>query len=201
MMPPCSTPDGKITGTSGRGTTMAIPTPAPIATGTDPIMRVSRTCPIFLVLLLLGACASGPTFETGAVDRALTPQSVVAEPQPSNGRTVLWGGVILSTTNLKDSTRLEVLAYPLDSKALPLLDSKPLGRFMLERACYLEPADYGEGRLVSAVGPVTGIRAGRIGESDYVYPVIEARQLYLWTRDSARDQSRVIFGIGVGFGL
>ena len=58
---------------------------------------------VLIPLLLLGACASGPTFETGGVDRALTPRGVAAEPQPAIGQTVLWGGVILTTTNLKDS--------------------------------------------------------------------------------------------------
>lgn len=164
-------------------------------------MKLLRPCVSFLLPLLLAACASGPTFESAGVDRALAPRAVAAEPQPAMGQLVLWGGVILSTTNLKDSTQIEVLAYPLDSDERPLRDSDPLGRFILERAGYLEPANYAVGRLVSVVGTVTGVRAGRIGESDYAYPVISARQLYLWPRDSARDRSRVIFGVGVGVGL
>jgi outer membrane lipoprotein len=164
------------------------------------MMRLSRTLPLFLIVLL-GACASGPDFRTGAVDRALTPRGVAAEPEAAMGRTVLWGGVILDTTNLKNSTLIEVLAYPLDSKEWPLRDSDPLGRFLLLQDGFLEPATYAEGRLVSTVGTVTGTRAGRIGASDYAYPIISSEQLYLWPRDSARDRTRVIFGVGVGVGL
>jgi len=160
-----------------------------------------RSCLALLSLLLLSACASGPTFETAGVDRALTPRGVAAEPQPVLGQTVLWGGVILATTNLKDSTQIEVLAYPLDPDERPLHGSDPLGRFILDQAGYLEPANYAQGRLLSVVGTVTGTRAGRVGESDYVYPVISVRQLYLWPRDSGRDRTHVIFGIGVGVGL
>ena len=160
-----------------------------------------RSCLSLLPLLLLSACASGPTFETGGVDRALTPRGVAAEPQPALEQTVLWGGVILTTTNLKDSTQIEVLAYPLDTDERPLRDSEPLGRFILTQAGYLEPANYAQGRLLSVVGTVTGTRAGRIGAADYAFPVISARQLYLWPRDSARDRTHVIFGIGVGVGL
>ncbi|MGB5539679.1 MAG: Slp family lipoprotein [Gammaproteobacteria bacterium] len=152
-------------------------------------------------LLLLGACASGPTFQTAGVDRTLTPRGVAAEPQRAMGQTVLWGGVILTTTNLQDSTQIEVLAYPLDSNEWPLRDNEPLGRFLLLQDGYLEPASYAEGRLISVTGTVTGTRAGRVGDTAYAYPVISAGQLYLWPRDSARDRTRVIFGVGVGVGL
>jgi outer membrane lipoprotein len=164
-------------------------------------MMLLRFCLYLIPLLLLVACASGPTFETSGVDRALSPRDVTAKPQPAMGQTVLWGGVILTTTNLKDSTQIEVLAYPLDTDESPLLDSAPLGRFILEQTGYLEPASYAEGRQISVTGTVTGTRVGRVGESDYDYAVISARQLYLWPMDAARDQTRVIFGIGVGYGF
>ena len=45
-------------------------------------------CVLFVIpLLLLSACASGPTFQTAGVDRALTPRGVAAEPQTAMGRT------------------------------------------------------------------------------------------------------------------
>ena len=160
-----------------------------------------RPCLPFILLLLLSACASGPTFETGGVNRALTPRGVTAEPPPAMGQSVVWGGVILTTTNLKDTTQIEVLAYPLDSDEWPLRDNQPLGRFILLQDGYLEPADYAEGRLISVTGTVAGTRAGRVGESDYAYPVISARQVYLWPRERAQDRTRVIFGVGVGFGM
>ncbi len=153
-----------------------------------------------VLLLLLSACASGPTFNTGGVDRTLTPRGVAAEPQQATRKYVLWGGTILDTTNLKDSTRIEVLAYPLDTDKRPQRDRDPLGRFILEQPGFLEPASYAEGRLVTAVGRVTGTRAGRVDESDYAYPVMTSRQLYLWPRNRGYTGSNVHFGIGVGSG-
>lgn len=154
-----------------------------------------------ILLLLLSACASGPTFNTGGVERSLTPRGVAAEPQPARGKYVLWGGVILTTTNLRERTQIEVLAYPLDGNARPQRDHDPLGRFMLDKAGFLEPASYAEGRLVTVVGRITAIQGRRVGESDYAYPVIAVRQLHLWPRDRGRDASRVHFGIGVGVGF
>lgn len=164
---------------------------------TGPCILSRLTLPLAL-LLLLGACASGPAFDTGGVDHALTPRDVVARPQHATGKQVHWGGLILSTTNLKDRTRIEVLAYPLDARSRPRGEGEPTGRFMLEKAGYLEPATYAEGRQVTLVGTVTGTRSGRVGESDYVYPLIDARQLHLWPR--GRNGVRVGGYIGFGTG-
>ncbi|MBT8120534.1 MAG: Slp family lipoprotein, partial [Gammaproteobacteria bacterium] len=82
------------------------------------------------VLFLLTACANTPELDTTEVDRTLTPKSVIAKPEVSKGKIVLWGGTILDTRNLKDDTQIEMLAYPLDSRHRPLLESKPLGRFI-----------------------------------------------------------------------
>jgi outer membrane lipoprotein len=162
--------------------------------------RVKLRSGILLMALLLGACASGPAFDTGGVDRSLTPRSVATGPQQAAGRHVLWGGLILGTTNLQDRTRLEVLAYPLDASARPLDESEPQGRFMLEQAGYLDPASYAEGRRISVVGTVTGTLTGQVDESDYIYPLIEARQLHLWSRgsDGVRVGGYIGFGTGGG---
>jgi outer membrane lipoprotein len=156
-----------------------------------------RFC-VLLVALLLNACASAPAFNAGGVDRSLTPRDVATSPQPATGKRVQWGGIILSTTHLKDSTQVEVLAYPLDTDARPQTDSNPLGRFILEQAGHLEPATYAEGRRITAVGAVTGTRAGQVGDSDYNYPVIRARQLHLWPPGQGRNGVSV--GGYIGFG-
>jgi len=163
------------------------------------LVRKPRFC-VLLVALLLSACASAPTFNASGVDHSLTPRDVATSPQPATGKHVQWGGIILSTTNLKDSTQVEVLAYPLDADARPQSDGNPLGRFILERAGYLEPATYAEGRQITAVGTVTGTRTGRVSDSDYNYPVITTRQLYLWPPGRGRDGVSVGGYIGFGVG-
>jgi len=158
--------------------------------------------PVFLVLLplLLSACASAPTFNTVGVDPYLSPQTVTASPQTTTGKSVQWGGTILGTTNLQDRTQIEVLAYPLDSKAKPKSDGSPLGRFFLEQSGFLDPATYKQGRQISAVGTVTGTRNSMVGEASYDHPVIDARQIYLWPEDRGYGGTGVTFGIGGGSG-
>ena len=155
-----------------------------------------------IVLILLSACASGPGYDTRQLNLAISPRSAAAELEMIRGQRILWGGVILNTINMESISRLEVLAYPLDSEQMPLRDRDPLGRFILEQQGFLEPATYAEGRMLTTTGTLIGTDRGQIGDVEYIYPVIEAGDIYLWPRDSENtDRGRVHFGIGVGIGL
>lgn len=150
------------------------------------------------VVILIAGCAN-PRFDTSLVDRSLTPAKVQSQNDSSQGETVLWGGVILGFSNLPETSQIEVLAYPLDSAERPQLDKNPLGRFILLREGFLEPTVYMQGKLLSASGTIAPSQKGRIGESDYVYPVLNAQQIELWApkKDSVRSSFHI--GIGIGF--
>ncbi|MCG6870223.1 MAG: Slp family lipoprotein [Gammaproteobacteria bacterium] len=162
---------------------------------------MNRLILIILFPVLFTGCASSPKFDVSGVDRALTPRAAVAEQEIVANRSVLWGGAILKTTNLENDTRLEVLAYPLDGRQRPIRDSDPLGRFIVVYAGYLEPADYTEGRIVTVLGTVGKTVAGKIGETDYTYPLLSPDKVYLWPRERSRALSNIQFGIGVGLGF
>jgi len=150
------------------------------------------------LLLSLQACTGNKKFDVEQVNFSLTPQSVLAEQNSSLGKLALWGGTILDTRNLKDSTQVEVLAYPLDSSHRPLLDKKPLGRFIIKHKDYLEPANYAQGRQLSVVGKVANKQSGKVGEQDYAYPVLISQQLHLWSAEDSSSKTNFHFGIGIG---
>jgi outer membrane lipoprotein len=154
-----------------------------------------------VLFALLSGCASTPEFDTSQVDRSLTPQSVIAEPEISHGKVALWGGTILDTRNLKDRTQIEVLAYPLDAGYRPVLESKPLGRFIIKHSGFLEPATYAQGRLLTVSGSISDMQNGKVGETTYSYPVISDHQLHLWPQTGNSNRSNVHFGVGIGIGL
>jgi outer membrane lipoprotein len=153
-----------------------------------------------LPLLLLGACAGGPSFDTSQVDRSLTPALVTADPHYAKGKQVLWGGAILGITNLAHSTRIDMLAYPLDSRGKPQLDAAPLGRFLLEQSGFLEPVSYADGKRLTVTGTVLRTETARVGESEQTRPVVSARELYLWPTNGFRDDTGLRFGGEIGFG-
>jgi outer membrane lipoprotein len=154
---------------------------------------------LLLTLLLPGGCTSGLTFDSSQVDRSLTPAVVTAESHNATGRQVLWGGMILGTTNLPDSTLIEMLAYPLDSRDKPQRDKAAQGRFFLEQGGFLDPAVYAAGRLLTVSGTILRIETGREGEAEQTYPVISVKELHLWPRDSRGEDPSIFFGIGAGF--
>ena len=151
------------------------------------------------MLLLLGACATTPKLDSSAVDSTITPPRAVVEGEALRGATVLWGGMIIASTNLKDVTQIEILAYPLSSSQKPDLDKAPLGRFLAQQPGYLETRDYAQGRLITVSGELQQRYVGRIGESDYTYPVVRVSQHYLWPLTGSAPATRVHFGIGVMF--
>ena len=161
------------------------------------------TVPVVLLLLLLGACASGPTFDTSQLDRSLTPAVVSAQPQSATGRQVLWGGIILGVTNRAHSTLVDMQAYPLGYREKPRPDEAPLGCFLVEQSGFLEPAVYTKGRLLTVVGTLIRIDTGKTGEAEQACPVIDAQQLYLWPKDTFHNDSGLRFGgeIGVRYGF
>lgn len=162
-------------------------------------MRRLQGTLILIAIVLLSGCASGPRYPTEGVELALTPQQAVTESDAMRGKTVLWGGTIIQSTNLENRSRLEILAYPLDSNQYPQTDSPPLGRFLLIVEGYLETIDYAPGRLVTISGPLTGTETGTVGETSYTYPVVKSQNIYLWSRPG-RSEPRLHFGVGVMFG-
>ncbi|WP_455198298.1 Slp family lipoprotein [Kaarinaea lacus] len=152
---------------------------------------------IFLPTLFLGACALTPDFPTEGVDLQLTPKRAVAEIESVKGQPVIWGGVIIAVNNLKESTEVEILAYPLDMYQRPVIEDMAHGRFLAIQPGYLETADYAQGRHITVKGTLGVTRNGRVGESDYVYPVVNISQLHLWPKEDEYVEPRVRFGIGV----
>lgn len=166
---------------------------------TGTMMKPLKRLLILLAVMLISACATGPRYSTEGVELSLTPQQAIAEADSLSGKTILWGGVIINSSNLKDQTRLEILAYPLDSSQYPQTDSKPLGRFLLLEEGYLETVDYAPGRKVTVRGHLEGTESGKVGETSYTYPLVESQEIYLWSR-RGRSEPSVHFGVGVVFG-
>ena len=158
---------------------------------------MKRFYPVLFVLFLLSACADLPKFDTSKVDRTILPTQVIASPSAHTGKQIIWGGVILSGKNLKESTQLEVLAYPLDDDGWPLRDKKPLGRFIVSQQGYLETADYAKNRVLTVVGTIMGTEKGKVGEASYRFPVILAQQIHLWEQFEQKTSTGFHFGIGV----
>ncbi len=154
---------------------------------------------MFFIILFISACATAG-LETSRVNKSLTISMAVDTFDNMKGQYALWGGTILSGKNLEKTTELEILAYPLDDYAEPIKDTRSLGRFILVKQGYLELGEYSQGRQVSVVGKLIAKREGKVGESRYIYPVLEVQQLKIWPVETPYyyDDSDVRFHFGIG---
>ncbi|WP_426689297.1 Slp family lipoprotein [Rhodanobacter ginsengiterrae] len=153
-------------------------------------------------LLLLAACAPAPIYKTttGAVTAA--PFQVAQTPEKFTGNQVVWGGRIVQVKVFADHSEIEVLAYPLDASQRPKANDSGNGRFVAVMPGYVEPLDYPSGALMTVNGKLSGSRAGKVGEADYVFPLVSVAQSHVWTTEEMnKGRNNVHFGLGVGVGI
>lgn len=101
-------------------------------------------------------------------------------PDAFTGRTVIVGGDILNTRNMAQQTFIEVLQKPLDAFERPRITDRTAGRFMIRCDEYLDPALYDEGRQITVAGRVLGSHTGKVGDAQYIYPLISCIEIHLW---------------------
>ena len=111
------------------------------------------------------------------VDTAITPEMLFRDPDAYRGKTVLLGGVIISTNNTDEGTYIEVVQKPLDYRGKPKDTDISSGRFLILHKGYLDPAIYSPGRKLTVAGEVSGKRVRPLGKLQYAYPFIKSKEL------------------------
>lgn len=153
-------------------------------------------------LLMLAACAPAPIYKTTATAVTATPSQVAQSPERYSNGEVIWGGRIVQVKVFADHSEIELLAYPLDSSQRPKANDSGNGRFIAVQSGYAEPLNYPSGALMTVSGKLNGSRAGKVGEADYVFPLVAVAQSHVWTADEmSRGRNNVHFGLGVGVGI
>lgn len=154
---------------------------------------------LIFAVLLVSACAR-PVFEAPEGATALTPADAVEDLSRAEGRRVIWGGRVVGSRNLADSTELVVLGLPLSRSQRPQVRGEPVGRFIVRYPGYLETMVYAPDRLVTVDGRVTGLETRPVGEARYPYPRVRAEAVHLWP-EPGDDDSGFRFGVGIGIGI
>lgn len=173
----------------------------------DELMRLQQLGILILasiLTLMLGACASSPFNRIGLeqVDRSINYARAIQNPDAVRNRQVVFGGSIISTRNLADHTEIIMLAYPLDDADRPTTSGPPLGRLIVLQPGYLESVQYAPGRLLSVRGILAGVQVQPLEQNTYTYPVLEARELHLWSaEDYAPNRGYFPSWLNIGIGV
>jgi outer membrane lipoprotein len=158
-----------------------------------------------LLLSSLGGCASVPLLIREPPADNPTLADVQTNPTAFMNRRVRWGGIIVSTRSVENGTEVEILAKALGNDGRPEPGDVSLGRFLVNSDGFLDPAVYSAGREVTVYGVLQNVLVRNIGTRPYLYPLVKAAQLYVWTEQSDYGYddwySPFHFGFGVGVGI
>jgi outer membrane lipoprotein len=141
---------------------------------------------LFLALLFLAphGCAYPISKQLrGEARKDLAFSMVLSDPDAYTGSTVIWGGVILETSNYPHRSEMTVLETPLDDLEEPKAVEFSQGRFIARTQKFIDPEIYGRGREITVAGEIIGKETRPLGKSDYTYPVIMVKELHLWPRE------------------
>ena len=167
--------------------------------------RLARLLYVLAVSTIASGCALSsiePTqtpspLSVAQVRAALTDNET---PNISADEQVLWGGVILKAENLPDATQIEVLGYPLDRRQRPLSARNAQGRFIARIGGFVEPLDLPVGRSITVLGSLAEPLSGKVGEANYLYPLVVVDQSHLWRPQDLPQTPRFSFGVGINLG-
>jgi outer membrane lipoprotein len=132
------------------------------------------------VLLLQGCSYAISPDVTRTADRTITFEKLQADPTSSKGKTVIFGGLIAHTKNVKTGTLIEVVQKALDYWGRPRHTDRTGGRFIVFQPRQLDILVFSPGREITVAGEVTGTEEPSLGGSGAAYVLLNAREIKLW---------------------
>lgn len=148
------------------------------------ILDMKRFTAIIMTVGMLLGCA--PVLSRGLMRqgvRDISLNQVRENPGSFKGRLFILGGVIVETRLTEKGSMIELLAVPVDSYGSLKFRAISEGRAMAlypKAKGILDPAIYRKGREITFAGTFMDVQKGRIDEMEYLYPVFEIQEIYLW---------------------
>lgn len=145
---------------------------------------MKRTVLVIVGLLMLSACSpvlNRELMKEGARDFSFA--YLRETPEVFKGKLFILGGLISETKLTEKGAQIEALYVPVTSYGYLRSGARQEGRF---QALYpksrgiLDPLVYKKGREVTLAGEFIEARKGKIDEMEYLFPVFEIREIYLW---------------------
>jgi outer membrane lipoprotein len=145
---------------------------------------MKRLSVITVVLLVVAACAPvlrKDLMRGGIYDFQMS--TIRETPERYQGKLFILGGVIAETRGTAEGSLIEAVFISVDSMGYLKDVDVAGGRFLAiypKKKGILDPLIFRKGREITVAGEYVGNRTGMIDEMEYVYPLFEIRELYLW---------------------
>lgn len=136
---------------------------------------------IAVLALFMSACSAVPEELVVPENTTLASfETALENPEQAVGQMARWGGTIAEVRNTESGTIIEVVNFPLQSWARPLVSDESNGRFRAKVAGFVDPMVYKKGRIISFVGTVGEPEQGTIDEFRYLFPILNVDNKHLW---------------------
>jgi outer membrane lipoprotein len=106
-----------------------------------------------------------------------------AAPDTFKGKLFILGGIIVGARFTETGLLIEALYIPVDSSGYLEEGEHSHGRFLAfypKSSGLLDPIVYRKGREITLAAEFLETKKGKIDDMEYIYPVFEIRQIYLW---------------------
>lgn len=123
------------------------------------------------------------------VKPGVTFSAVFRDPEGYKGQMMVLSGVIVSAENTKEGTLLQIVQRPAGFRGQPKDVDTTEGRFLALDSQYLDTYVYTKDREVTVAGEVQGKRTLPLDKTEYTYPLIQVKELYLWPVIEYRNYS------------
>lgn len=149
------------------------------------LLHMKKSVVVFALALLFQGCTYAVSRDMAAqADKTITFEMLLADPDTFKGKLLILGGTLSHIINTKEGTLIEVVQKPLDYWGKPKRTDRTGGRFLVRHAGYLDAMIFAPGRDITVAAEVEGTRSKALEETEYDYPVVVARELKLWERES-----------------
>lgn len=136
-----------------------------------------------IVPLLLTACASQVP-EAVRLDLGENPSVRQAQLQSEalSGKRVRWGGEILGVINHREFSDVVILRRALFNGGEPRPSGGEARRFIARFRGFVDPAEFASQQRLTVVGRLDGSEVLKVGEYDYVHPLVRVEQSHRWAQ-------------------
>jgi outer membrane lipoprotein len=138
---------------------------------------------IWTSLALIGiitGCAVMPKEMTHEAAPQRPFREMVEQSERFIGRTVIFGGYVVSVENMKNGTKIEALQAPLGVGQQPKAKDLSEGRLIVEHDGFLDPEIYTKDRVITVGGIMSGSSKTDQSQLPYPYIRLRAQKLHLW---------------------
>lgn len=141
---------------------------------------MNKLITLFFIVFVSG-CSVLPESITTADETNLVTYDMVKKDFTSHqGKKARWGGIIANIENKADMTVIEIVNLTLSYQGRPKDIENSNGRFLAYYDGFLEPMIYKKGKDITVLGDVLPPIKGKIGEKEYLYPVLKVGGFHLW---------------------